>query len=238
MAERKRAFRTPITRAEKIFGIIYIFVHSLLLPQILGLVSVIATRYGLEIGENDLNLIYYMVSFIIVLIFMFRFLRKSFSDIFDGFGRFLTSAALGCVAYYAAAAVVNLVLSYLLPDIINPSVQDEIELTKLDYDKTLVIAVLLAPLVEESIFRGALFGTIRPKSAFLAYAVTAVLFAVYHLWPYFIADFNWMDLLYLLQYIPVGLILAWCYERSGTIWAPMLVHALINLVAVKVQVTL
>ena len=238
MAERKRAFRTPITRAEKIFGIIYIFVHSLLLPQILGLVSVIAPRYGLEISENDLNLIYYMVSFIIVLIFMFRFLRKSFSDIFDGFGRFLTTAALGCVIYYAAAAAVNGALALVMPDLINPSVESEIELTKLDYDKTLVIAVLLAPLVEESIFRGALFGTIRPKSAFLAYAVTAVLFAVYHLWPYFIADFNWLDLLYLFQYIPVGLILAWCYERSGTIWTPMLVHALINLVAVKVQVTL
>ena len=81
----------------------------------------------------------------------------------------------------------------------------------------------------------ALFGAIRTKSRIAAYIVTALLFAVYHLWPYFIAEFAWMDLLYLLQYIPIGLILAWSYERSGTIWTSILVHALINYVAVSVQ---
>ena len=123
----------------------------------------------------------------------------------------------------------------IMQDVINPSVENEIELTKADFNKTLVIAVLFAPVVEESMFRGALFGAIRTKSRIAAYIVTALLFAVYHLWPYFIAEFAWKDLLYLLQYIPIGVILAWSYERSGTIWTSILVHALINYVAVSVQ---
>ena len=238
MTEDKRAFRSPITKPEMIFGIIYIIVHSVALPQLLALVDIAAKHYGLSVTENDLNVIYYAVSFIVVLIFMFRFLRASFADIFDNFGRFLITAALAIVIYYAVSAAVGALLLGVMDEIANPSVETEIELTKADFNKTMVIAVLLAPVVEESMFRGALFGAIRVKSRLAAYIVTTVLFAVYHLWPYFVADFAWMDLLYLLQYVPIGIILAWCVERSGTIWTSILVHALINYVAVNVQATM
>ncbi|MBR4232546.1 MAG: CPBP family intramembrane metalloprotease [Oscillospiraceae bacterium] len=235
MTEEKRVFRSPITRAEKIFGIIYILVHSVALPQLLMIVDIAARRHGLSVTDNDLNVIYYAVSFIVVLLFMFKFLRTSFSDIFDNFGRFLITAAISILVYYAVSALTNSILMGIMQDVINPSVENEIELTKADFNKTLVIAVLFAPVVEESVFRGALFGAIRTKSRIAAYIVTTLLFAVYHLWPYFIAEFAWKDLLYLLQYIPIGVILAWSYERSGTIWTSILVHALINYVAVSVQ---
>ena len=81
MTEEKKGFRSPITRAEKIFGIIYILVHSVALPQLLGIVDLWAQHQGLSVTDNDLNVIYYAVSFIVVLIFMFRFLRASFSDV-------------------------------------------------------------------------------------------------------------------------------------------------------------
>lgn len=238
MTEEKKGFRSPITRAEKIFGIIYILVHSVVIPQFLAFVDVWARNQGLSVTDNDLNVIYYAVSFIVVLIFMFRFLRSSFSDIFDNFVRFLITAALAIILYYAVSAVINSILLGVMEDIVNPSVENEIELTQSDFNKTLVIAVLFAPVVEESIFRGALFGAIRTKSRIAAYIVTAVLFAVYHLWPYFVMEFAWIDLLYLFQYLPIGLILAWCYERSGTIWTSILVHAFINYVAVNVQMTM
>ena len=175
MAEEKKGFRSPITRAEKIFGIIYILVHSVALPQLLMIVDVVARRHGLSVTDNDLNVIYYAVSFIVVLIFMFKFLRASFSDIFENFGRFLITAAVAILISYAISALINSLLLVIMQDIVNPSVETEIELTKADFNKTLVIAVLLAPVVEEAIFRGALFGAIRTKSRIAAYIVTALL---------------------------------------------------------------
>ena len=33
------------------------------------------------------------------------------------------------------------------------------------------------------------------------------------------------------QYIPAGLMLAWAYRKSGSIFAPMLIHATINAIS-------
>ena len=35
-------------------------------------------------------------------------------------------------------------------------------------------------------------------------------------------------LMALLQYLPAGLCLAWSYAKSDTIFAPILIHALVN----------
>ena len=35
-----------------------------------------------------------------------------------------------------------------------------------------------------------------------------------------------------LKYIPAGLSLAWAYTKSDTIFAPIIIHACINLVAI------
>ena len=35
------------------------------------------------------------------------------------------------------------------------------------------------------------------------------------------------------QYIPAGLCLAWSYTRSDTIFAPILIHAAINFIAIR-----
>ncbi|HCP70616.1 MAG TPA: hypothetical protein DIT87_00905, partial [Clostridiales bacterium] len=35
-----------------------------------------------------------------------------------------------------------------------------------------------------------------------------------------------------LQYLPAGLSLAWAYTKSDTIFAPIIIHACINLVAI------
>jgi membrane protease YdiL (CAAX protease family) len=94
-----------------------------------------------------------------------------------------------------------------------------------------VTTVLLAPVVEETMFRGALFGSIRLRSRAVAYIVSALAFAAYHLWPFLFTDMWRVNALYALQYIPASVILAWCYERGNSIWAPITLHALINLLA-------
>ena len=100
----------------------------------------------------------------------------------------------------------------------------------------IVAAVLLAPIVEETLFRGALFGTLRGRNRLLAYAVSALAFAVYHMWQYFIAGFEWQMLLFLLQYIPPSIALCWCYEKSGSIWAPITLHALVNFMSIQMLI--
>jgi ABC-2 type transport system permease protein len=78
----------------------------------------------------------------------------------------------------------------------------------------LVLAVVAAPLCEEFIFRGLIYGGLRRSmSAPPAMLMSAAIFAVVH------------PPLSMLPVFVLGLCTAWTYERSKTLLAPMLVHA-------------
>ena len=86
------------------------------------------------------------------------------------------------------------------------------------------VAIFLAPIVEEVLFRGALFGSIRTRSRAWAYVASVAAFSLYHVWQYAAAYADWKMLLYALQYIPISIVLAWAYERSGCIWTSIFFH--------------
>lgn len=86
------------------------------------------------------------------------------------------------------------------------------------------LTVLAAPLCEEFIFRGLIFGGLRRSMpAAQAIVISAAVFAVVH------------PALSLLPVFVVGLCTAWVYERSKTLLAPMLVHAAYNAAMVAIQ---
>jgi membrane protease YdiL (CAAX protease family) len=148
----------------------------------------------------------------------------------------LKFVVLGYLFYDVVIMLVSALLMFVIKDVSNPNTQEVINQTKLDKDVMIFIAVLLAPIVEEILFRGVLFGMLRQKRRLLAYIVTVAAFAVYHLWQFFLIGFDWTILLYLLQYVPASLALCWCYEKSGTIWAPIVLHAIINLISIQVTI--
>jgi membrane protease YdiL (CAAX protease family) len=81
------------------------------------------------------------------------------------------------------------------------------------------LAVVAAPLCEEFIFRGLIYGGLRRSmSAVPAMLASAAIFAVIH------------PPLSMLPVFVLGVCTAWTYERSKTLLAPMLVHAVYNAV--------
>lgn len=228
-------FKSPMLRSERITGIIYLAVHIFLLPWLLIYIYTNVVRnLNVVLTSPNLNLLYYSISFLFVFSFLFRFLKASFSDLADKLIISVKSIALAFLFDYVMAALVSLLLSLVLKDVSNPNSQAVISQAKLDAGAMVFVAVLLVPIVEETLFRGVLFGTLRSKSRVLAYAVSALVFAFYHLWQFFLGGFEWTICLYLLQYIPPALALAWCYETSGSIWAPILLHAALNFISIKV----
>jgi membrane protease YdiL (CAAX protease family) len=218
-----------MTVAERVAAIAYIPVHSFALP--LGLYFLFPIL-GLKTESVDHTLAVYTVSFIFILLTTFKFLKASFADMFDGFSRILQAVAVGIVVYFVANMAVAFILDQFMENLVNPNSQEVIDEVRLNPNAMLVVSVLFAPVVEETMFRGALFGSIRRRARVAAYAVSAVAFALYHLWPYFFSDVHWADLLlYTLQYIPAAVVLAWCFEHGGSIWSSITLHALINLIA-------
>ena len=78
--------------------------------------------------------------------------------------------------------------------------------------------VLLAPLAEEVLFRGLLFGALQKRlSALWTIILTAAIFALVH-----------MQAIYFFPIFLLGLILGWARHKSGSLAVSMLLHVLNN----------
>jgi len=84
--------------------------------------------------------------------------------------------------------------------------------------------VILAPIAEELFFRGIVFNAfLREGGTRMAYIGSAAMFAVIHL-----------SLVALLPIFLLGLALAWVYHRSGSMLAPIAMHAVVNGISVAI----
>ena len=220
-------FTSRMTRGEVVAALLYLPLHVWLLPMLL--LSLPATS---GISELTLNVIVYITGAVYMLVFVGRFLRRDFDPLCDH----LRYCILQIVICYGMMVAFNLilsaVLSLILPaDSANPNNSAVMEMAGVEYGKTAALAVFLAPLVEEPVFRGAVFGSLRSRSRILAYAVSMLLFALYHVWGYALQDpIYW---LYLLQYLPVSWLLCRCYERCNCIWGSIFFHMMVNAISLS-----
>jgi uncharacterized protein len=87
--------------------------------------------------------------------------------------------------------------------------------------------VILAPLVEEVFFRGFVFNGLRGRMDWWwAAVISGALFAAAHLDP-----------LFLLPAFLIGILLAFLYQKTNSIWPGMIVHFLVNSLAVIFALT-
>ena len=93
--------------------------------------------------------------------------------------------------------------------------------------------VFLVPIAEESLYRGLLFCGFHRKSRIVAYILSTVVFALIHVSGYIGEVSPSFFALSLLQYLPAGVCLAWAYEKTDTIWTPILMHMTINLLSIS-----
>ena len=91
--------------------------------------------------------------------------------------------------------------------------------------------VILAPLLEEMIFRGLFFGWARQRLRFVDAAIfSSLVFAAFHA-PYVHAlGWHW-GLRALAMIFTLGMLSALLFERTGSLIAPTLLHGLFNLQA-------
>ena len=85
-----------------------------------------------------------------------------------------------------------------------------------------IIAVLVAPIAEESFFRGFMFAGIRKRIGFPGAAIiSAAIFAIAHL-----------STESLVPIFLLGLMLAWLYHKTKSVWPCIIVHAAYNSIGV------
>ena len=91
----------------------------------------------------------------------------------------------------------------------------------------------IVPPFEECMFRGLIFRNLYGKSPLIAYLVSIAAFAAIHILGY-LGMYTPLEIaMACLQYLPAGLCLAWAYTRADTIFAPIVIHAVINYLSLR-----
>lgn len=118
-------------------------------------------------------------------------------------------------------APINLIVQMLLTE---PRENPQITAIQPTGDTTLmmvtmiILTAVIVPIIEEVIFRGVIYRWLRRFSSMgMAIALSSLVFGMVH------------GITHLIPALTVlGLVLAWSYERTGSLWVPILIHGVFN----------
>ena len=231
MAKKKTSpYMTP---GEQIAGTVFFVIYLVVLPFAAGPLFRLAGRLlDVTISAALQNVIYYYVLFAVTVLIFHKFLARTCRNLADNLGGACRMLLVGLVALYGLNE-----LAYRLTNLIitnRTNLNDTAISAQMDSAPymTLLIVVLLAPFVEEVLFRGLVFGNLKGKSRPVAYVVSCALFALLHVWQFAVVHQDVTYFLLMLQYLVPGVVLAWAYDRSGTLWTSIARHALANVLSV------
>ena len=137
-------------------------------------------------------------------------------------------AVIPYLVYWACFFSIRFLLTTFVPTFQNPNDATIFQLLQENATLTSIGVIVLAPVAEELFYRGVIFGTSYQYNRFAAYALSCIAFSAVHVAGYINQADGLTLVLCFVQYLPAGLCLAWSYHRSGTIWAPILMHIAIN----------
>ena len=227
MGKKRVEFTSRLTKGETVAALAWLPVHLWLLPLLLQQLII---RGAMD--DVAANVICYTLGVLYMLGLLFPFLRRDFDPLCDRPVYCLLEILKNYVLTYLGNMAVGALMMLLLSQGgENPNNAGLMDMADRGWNQMSTMAVFMAPIVEECMFRAGIFGTLRRYSRWGAYLVATLAFSFYHVWSYALVDpIYW---LYFIQYVPVSLLLCRVYERTNSIWGSIFFHMLVNYIAMN-----
>lgn len=218
-----------MTRQETLWGFAYLIMQFFLLPP---LISLVVNLLPIQPNVAQLNFFYYLLNFAAIVLIFRKFLWQNLERMTLYPGYFFRVVLLGLGRYLVLNTFVGMILLRLDPGYINANDSAIAEMVQSELNLIAAGTIILVPPAEECLFRGLIFGNLHKKSPVAAYLVSIAVFSAIHIVGY-LSIYTPMELLIsFLSYLPAGLCLGWAYVKADTIFAPILMHAVINSIAI------
>jgi membrane protease YdiL (CAAX protease family) len=195
------------------------------------------TNSPLMLGINSaLQVVPFLLVALVPAVYVALAHGQAVRKLLGAWSRPLLMLAVGVVVGASAYVAIRIVLGVLLfigtggdiPDL--PEVQPELRELARDPDIAvwfMLTALLLAPVAEEVLYRGMLYQGLRKRiGVWPAIGFSSLVFTVLHLGGETL-DAN---LLLFVTVFPLSMLLAWVFERRGTLLLPIGLHAGHNLI--------
>lgn len=215
-----------------VFVPLYFFCGSIIASAIIKFCII---QFSLTVSETTaiayLNLIVDML-FAVIAIWIFK------DSLIEQMKDFLKdkkeNLLYGCVIGFAmlfGASIVGGLISMLLGA--KTDSQNQILIESLANAHPIIIvvtSVILAPIVEELLFRGTLFGWLYELHPIVAHVLSAFLFGFLHIMDSVLSG-NIQEWIQIFAYLFMGGVLSFLYEKRNNICVPILSHMMNNLVS-------
>jgi membrane protease YdiL (CAAX protease family)/uncharacterized RDD family membrane protein YckC len=187
----------------------------------------LSTRRPIEAVSSDIT----AYGAVLLLVLLFVKLRRHATLVALGLRRVQWRWLLAALPFTFAAFVLESITGLLSQSLFPQAPANQCVSIRDAYQGALPLAVIgvamIAPLVEEIVVRGMVFGWLRGRTPIgWAVVISAALFSLEHI--------GFLQLTLFLPIFAAGLVLATLYHHAGSIWPSVLVHCMFNLVATLV----
>ena len=234
----KKAATTHMTHTERLAGTIFFIVYLLVMPLLADrLFALTEVLLDTQIDAGMQSTLYYYILLGVTLLIFHSFVGSTTTKFFDNLNRSFSSLFFGLLVFYGANELIYRLFHVFFHSRVNLNDTTIAAQVSAAPRTTALIVIFLAPFVEEVLFRGLVFGCVKEKSRVVAYAVSSLLFAFAYVWSFALSGWDMSYLTLMLQYLVPGVVFAWAYDRSGTLWTAVLLHAIVNALALFVILT-
>lgn len=227
-AQKPQKAKSQLSSFELVAGTICLVLCTFLLPSI---VNEAIKAFGVTPDLYLVNVINMAAGALLSVLVFHKFLFQSFATLKKHPMKVLGTVIVALILNLGAGQMMELIQKWTSLQIANANNDLVVGLLK---QHPLVVGLsvcLLAPLTEECLWRGLVFGETKRLNKIFAYLLSISLFALLHVCQSIGTQSWWMIALSFVTYLPSGAILAWAYNHTNTIWCSILAHCAINALA-------
>ena len=221
-------FQNLMSRREAGLLLAYLPIHALLLPF---LIMEYTFSSGNTLSPIFSETLYFLVGFVLIFFFLRGFLRRSFDSFMENIPNCLGILILAMLIFFVLSQLEAIPVLMLGGDRIPLEDLGLSSISPLEARLFILLGFGVMPVVKETLFRGLVFGSLKSKNTVLAYIVSTAVYVLCGMWQTLFLNLPAGHItIIVLSYIPETVALAWCYDRSGNIWTPILLSAFMNAV--------
>ena len=219
----------------------YLYYIPTILHFIFLIILDLTNEHQVMMANIYLNLGVGLISLAIIALILKDFLIENFIHFKQNFLATIKNIfVIGLPLNYLLAFIANiLVMLFLGFDVVEDSANQQAVVSMIEITPLLMVfqAVIIAPLLEELLFRGLIFRSLTHININLAHFVAAFLFGFLHVYQEVLAG-DLMQMAYIFPYMFMGYAFGYIYQRTGTIFASIGLHFLSNSIAVLLSLTM
>ena len=217
-----------LSTKEQILGWIWFAIQMFILSSAL---LVVLYLIGWVPSVATMNFILFLINFLAIILIFHNYFRTQLQAVQAS--SLLLWVPLGLALYFILSYAATIVVMILQPAHINANNEVVSQIYTQQPILIYITTVILAPVVEETLYRGLLFGSLYRIRPLYGYLATTVVFSAIHVISYIGQQDLFSLFISFLQYIPAGIALSVAYIRGGTLLTPIFMHMIINAYAIS-----